>query len=197
MAKQKNDNAQVRQSKEWLTSALWDMMRQKPYNQITIQDIAVHAELDRRTFYRHFSSKEDILDQYLLSLLIPYFDGLQNAPLQSEYELTCSHFNFLQTHIDTLLLLKKQGLFGYLLGRYQDWIHLLRARQKLAPITEPEELLRLAFKTGGFFSVVSQWLEGDPVKPPEEMAQIIQHFMENGLSSLCTEEGLLINNEMA
>lgn len=54
----------AQQSKSWLTHSLLELMKEKSFSDITITEIAEKAQLDRRTFYRHFQSKKDILDRY-------------------------------------------------------------------------------------------------------------------------------------
>lgn len=43
-------------------------MEEKAYHTITISELADQANVGRKTFYRHFSSKEDVL--------VAYFDRL-------------------------------------------------------------------------------------------------------------------------
>lgn len=53
------------QSKEWLVKALQILMKTKNYSDITIKELAQKAGVDRKTFYRDFKSKEDVLRFYL------------------------------------------------------------------------------------------------------------------------------------
>jgi len=185
MAKRKDDNIQVKQSKQWMTDALLLLMEKKPYGQITIKDIAARADLDRRTFYRHFSSKEDVLDEYLGSLILPHLESVRRKGRQTEQEMIVYDFEFLYSHINLLRLLKRQNLFGYIMSRYSYYVkRSLEINGTAQGGTSPERF-RIAFKTGGFLNIAQQWLEDDPVKTPEEMSEIIQRILSNGLSSLC------------
>lgn len=56
------------QSKQKLAAALLEIMKQYEYKEITVTQITQEARLSRKTFYRLFSDKDDILN-----LL---FDGL-------------------------------------------------------------------------------------------------------------------------
>lgn len=51
-------------TKRCITDALFYLMQHKPYEKITITEIAQRAGVGRVTYYRHFSSKDDIIDQY-------------------------------------------------------------------------------------------------------------------------------------
>lgn len=52
---------QAERSKQAFITALLELLRQTPYQNITVDEIAAHANLGRSTFYRHFQSKADVL----------------------------------------------------------------------------------------------------------------------------------------
>lgn len=52
---------QAQRSKQALITALVELLRQTTYQNITVDQIAAHANLGRSTFYRHFPSKADVL----------------------------------------------------------------------------------------------------------------------------------------
>ncbi len=61
MASLERGQRQTERSKQALTTALLELLRQQSYQSITIQDIAGRANIGRSTFYRHFQSKADVL----------------------------------------------------------------------------------------------------------------------------------------
>jgi AcrR family transcriptional regulator len=67
-------NKQKQQSMQWLTDALLTLMSEKAYRGISITEICTRADLSRRTFYRLFESKEDILKEYVELLCLRYFE---------------------------------------------------------------------------------------------------------------------------
>lgn len=52
-------------SRHYVTEALFRLMESRPYNEITVSDIAKKAGVGRATFYRYFSSKEDVIGYFL------------------------------------------------------------------------------------------------------------------------------------
>lgn len=48
----------------------------KPYQEIFVIDISNQAHISRRTFYRNFKSKDDVINQYVISLLKKYTDWI-------------------------------------------------------------------------------------------------------------------------
>ena len=62
----------IDQSRAWLMQAFFVLLARHPYEAITITQIADQAQLSRRTFYRHFTAKDELLQKYLKMLLDRY-----------------------------------------------------------------------------------------------------------------------------
>lgn len=41
-------------TKEIIRDAFWELLEEKPYNKITVQDIVNRCQVNRNTFYYHF-----------------------------------------------------------------------------------------------------------------------------------------------
>ena len=71
MSAQRPDR-RVRRTRHRLKEALLELIDERDYDAITIQEITDRADVGRSTFYSHFGSKEDLLfsgfDRWLLSL---------------------------------------------------------------------------------------------------------------------------------
>ena len=52
-----------------ISDALICLMRQKHFSRITVTEICREADIGRKTFYRHFELKEDVIDFQLDVLL--------------------------------------------------------------------------------------------------------------------------------
>ena len=69
----------VERTRELLQKALIELIAERGYDAITIQDIVDHASIGRTTFYLHYSSKDDlfmscheaIMSQFHIGLLHP------------------------------------------------------------------------------------------------------------------------------
>lgn len=48
-------------TKETLSESMKELMREKPFDRISVNDICENAALSRRNFYRHFTDKFDLL----------------------------------------------------------------------------------------------------------------------------------------
>ena len=65
------------QSKQWILKALLVLMAEKDFSKITVKELAKRADLDRKTFYRNFNSKEEVLYLILEEMCQRYIQMLQ------------------------------------------------------------------------------------------------------------------------
>lgn len=56
-------DARVIQSREALRTAFLDLLKQKPFKDVTIRTITEHAGIGYNTFFRHNSSKDELLKE--------------------------------------------------------------------------------------------------------------------------------------
>jgi len=61
---EKHEDPRVSRTHKLITRAFVDLMAEKMFQSITIQDIADRATVNRATFYAHFEDKFDLLDRY-------------------------------------------------------------------------------------------------------------------------------------
>lgn len=74
---QSNNPSAIR-SKNEITAALLHLMKQYPYQDITVKQIVLEAGVAHKTFYRNFSSKNDVLDTYINCIMTDYVNQLKN-----------------------------------------------------------------------------------------------------------------------
>jgi len=74
LARKKVD-ARVRKTRDALGDALVELMQEKPFDSITVQDVLDRANVGRSTFYSHFSDKDDLQ----LSDADEFFEGISTA----------------------------------------------------------------------------------------------------------------------
>ena len=77
----KNDRRILR-TRKLLGEALIALIQEKDYSEITIQDIADRANVNRVTFYLHFRDKQDLLEQSAGAIFIDLTSKI--APLTGE-----------------------------------------------------------------------------------------------------------------
>lgn len=168
-------------SKKWITSALIDLMKEKPFNKITIREIANKAELDRRTFYRNFSSKEDILSYRILQLSAEYSTALKQ---EQSLSLSIALRVFCETayiHKDFILLLIENNLFALLLNVFDEVLPTIHhmVQDKFSETTSEKNIeYAFSYNAGGFWNVLHKWFKDDTELSPSQIAEIVVNLIE-------------------
>lgn len=100
-------NEQREFSRECLLNALLVLMEKQEFSKITITELCKKAGVTRLTFYRHFESKEDVLQDYFYKIFQIFF---QECVLNSNYsfiETLSRCFDYWQENRQYIILLEK------------------------------------------------------------------------------------------
>ncbi len=78
MKKRRKQNQATR---DRIVAAMMELTKEKPLSEITIQELADLAEVSRMTFYRNYTSKEDVFLSHIQEILMQYQkDDAQQDP---------------------------------------------------------------------------------------------------------------------
>lgn len=174
------ENPIALQSKRWLVSSSLCLMEKKSFSKITVSEIAEQAQLDRRTFYRNFSSKEDVLSFYIRGLSDEFVVALLNENTLTIPTILRIFFEMAEKYKSFLLNLKKENLLMFLLGSFNDLLPSIHAliEPKFQGNFEAENIEYVfAFNTGGFWNILVKWIDGDFNHSPADMARIVHNLM--------------------
>lgn len=163
-------------SREWLTNALLELMKNKPFREISISEIAEKADLSRRTFYRFFSSKEEVICFHLETIW-------RTGTLQLSADRDHSYFHTIRwylelwyEHKDLALLLYRNDLISLLLQEYNHLFHeVYLMRKGNYPLAKQPEAMKyaLSYSIGGLTNILWQWAGDGMQKSPEEIANLL------------------------
>lgn len=87
-------NPSALRSREWLRSAMLELLKENTYSHITIKDICNQADLSRQTFYQIFSSKEEIMEYHFMLLFEEFSEEYGNIDDSSVGKIAFHFFNF-------------------------------------------------------------------------------------------------------
>ena len=88
------EDRRIRRTKKLLKQALAQLMDEKEFKDITVKDITERADLNRGTFYLHYTDTYDILNkienEILFLLVLP---GASPALISAEHSSCCTWVN--------------------------------------------------------------------------------------------------------
>lgn len=99
----------VLRTKTNIRKAFYELMKEKKFNKITVQDIADRAFINRNTFYLHYLDKDDLLEKISdecfdkMRTKMDLFDeivSIENVREGNLYELSCMSFAALLEDIE-------------------------------------------------------------------------------------------------
>lgn len=158
---------QVDQSLEWFQQALAQLLQQVPYTQITVSALATRAGLSRRTFYRHYESIDQVLNELIATEITQLFKNIQKAKPQHFQAVVYAYFDYWQAHLDFLKSLAANDLLPQLLTALTQATN----ESLLAKMFPQAEPYIYAFAAGGIWNLMVAWLQAGANDSPEVMAQ--------------------------
>jgi len=167
------------QSKLWMEDALLKLMQTEKYQEITIQEITDNAGLSRRTFYRNYSSKDEILEGYFLKIWLEYRTLISQQIDLSLPNIARAFFTVMKEHIDFLTLVNRHRLLPIFLTKVDALLPPAFAEVKGEQLPFFKESIQyaLTFSSGGFMHILIRWLNDGAQKSPEEMAAVVKDFI--------------------
>lgn len=151
-----------------LAEALIALMEHTKMEHIHIKDIAKKAGVSRMSYYRYFSSKEELLSFYMKHILEEYFSTIDTSHFQS-YQHILDSLNFFYQYRDFALCVHEAGLSFLLLDALNDYIE----SQPLFQQETTEVSYSLYYYAGALYNTCMQWILNGTKEKPETIAKTI------------------------
>ncbi|MFS1663523.1 TetR/AcrR family transcriptional regulator [Streptococcus sp. zg-JUN1979] len=165
-------------SKDLFIRALLRLMHEKPLDEISIKEIVAEASLTRQTFYRHFTSKDDVLKTCLDQMYKECFSMIDSKHPKHLVEVLRAYFDYWLHYQKGIQILYQQNA---------QWVVndiVLVYEKGLKPYVEPyfnpdlgpntEYLWTYLF--GGLVQMKSKWFENHCRVSTQEMATMVYEF---------------------
>lgn len=159
--------------KECIADALIRLMENKTYEKITVQEITDCANVGRATYFRQFTSKEDVL-MYKIRLLWRRWaktHHIDKTHIYSVENLT-TFFEFIYSIRSINSVLVKSEKMNVL-------IIALSTEFGINDSTDPAERYRFCFITFGLAGVLTEWIKHGYKESPQDMIKFLSESSFN------------------
>lgn len=167
-------------AKECLFLSLMELMEQKKFQDISITELSEKAGFSRMTFYRNYTTKEDILIEYIQQCtesILLFFKANKDVEVVPFLELFFFTFrkeqrflkNLITSDLTYLLNLAFQKNAEILIKEYEDYGWYEDA------IIEP---YKIRFLAGGLIEVLISWAQKSMTESDTEMAQKVSRYLQ-------------------
>lgn len=174
---EKSKNPISIRSRKMITNALMELLKEKPYEDITVTDIAERAQLVRKTFYRNFTGKDEIIECYFQDICKKFIYEFQKNQVCNYYEYALIVFRFWKPYGKMLIFLNKKNLFDYFQKAFDQIAPLASDFFPCDDIEETRfEYYCHLYVCGGFRQILCEWLLHGTTETPETMAEYFNRF---------------------
>ena len=180
-------DARIRRTHERLGSALVELIREKPIDEVTVQEVLDRASVGRSTFYLHFRDKNDLL----LSQLEKFLETMSAAlSIRKEASHRVVPVAELYAHIGSQKKIYRaladsghlndffdlaQGYFARGIGRR------LTESGRVSNLPQCELDARASALAGSLLSLLRWWLDRGAKESPRAMDELFHRMVWNGL----------------
>lgn len=159
-----------------LKNSLITLLKEKPISSITVKEICENADINRSTFYAHYSNPFDLLEQIEEEIITDLNSYLSQYNFEKEEEALQMTEKLLE------YVASKHDIFRTLLNENRDHSFERRimdvARTFLDNHEDIPDISAYAgtFVISGSIYVIKHWLANDMDQSPKQIAQLINRF---------------------
>ena len=172
-------NRMSKQTKSSIIASFFELLQVMPYSKLTIKGISQNAGISRRTFYRFFKSKEDLLQDYFDNLLNDYLTTLKKYEPRDFENFIKLFFDFWKGNMNQLKLLEQRDLLTNMLSIYNKKIPQLYESfptvWHLKTSNNKEIAVATWFIVGGLWNVFVGCLANDSTYDDYNLAKVINN----------------------
>ncbi|MCU6791837.1 TetR/AcrR family transcriptional regulator [Paenibacillus sp. WQ 127069] len=180
----------IRKSQEAMKTAVIELMIEKNFDQITIQDISDRADVSRRTIYLHYTDKFDLLDKLIEEHIDELRELCDSAGNDADYmEAVLLWFKYFESHylFFSAMLASKGGSFFR--NRFLEFfLQELKKKENDMPegnnqgLTDGEDI-DIQFLGAAIVGVMEWWFKNGKPHAPSFMAQRLGSLLERNLEA--------------
>lgn len=180
----------VRKTRMQLRDGLAELMREKSIKEITVKELVEEVDINRSTFYLHYSDIYDMMEKVENELIENIEEVIDKHPVSPFGEKS---FSFIEDMFAILSENKKicTALLGpngdmTFLHRIEDMIyeHSMKVLRETYPQKVQELVYSYAFCMSGCVGLIKTWLKEEQGESPQEMAKLTFQLIMNTLNVL-------------
>ena len=186
------EDRRARRSRRLLKESLLELMKRKTFAEISVRDVTDAADMNRGTFYLHYSGTTELL-QSVETDLLEELQALVDAHMQETVAVGSVApvfepvLDFLVEHRETCTILFASSEASGFFQSLQQLVHqngapLVRTWFRPADPRLTDYLLN--FLAWGFIGLLTEWFEKDMALPKAELLSAAQRMADGAAAGL-------------
>lgn len=188
-SKKRPDRRQIK-TKRAIRDALITLMEDKDISQITIRELSDCADINRKTFYAHYNSVEDVLDEIEDNILAGLAElmragGIGGGSIDPDF-IFRSINAIINKDIDFYSHFARTGLISFLQTKVKNFFReslteYIASNTDIDKATVP---FVSEFIASGMVALYVDWFDGESRISLSELADLAANLMANGLGGI-------------
>lgn len=174
----------ILKSQEAIKNAVIELMSEKKFDDITIQDISDRANVSRGTIYLHYMDKYDLLDKLIEEHINKLREICESAAEMDFIDANLPWFEYLEQHylfFSTMLASKgapsfRSQFLEFLIEEFKDEVDTANGKNQGLN----EEVI-LQFIVTSYVGIVEWWFQNGMPYPPNVMAEQVGILLDRNL----------------
>lgn len=185
---EKRTDRRVRKTKAQLRAGLASLMKEKNVNDITVKELVEAVDINRSTFYLHYTDIRNMLESVEHEMLEEIENLIRDHPIglnENTFLFIADLFSILETNKD---------LCAALIGPTGDMAFIykiekiirensMKALTPYFPTALDDLKYSYDFYLNGCFGLVKSWLLNNGSETPEHMAKLTYHMVMNSMQA--------------
>ena len=149
----------ITKTRKAIYAAFLQLLNQKNFETITVQEIIDLADVGRSTFYSHYESKELLLDELCRYLFHHLFERVGNLTIEEYLTHIFSHFKKNQDHVTSLLFSKNDYFLRQLQKELEHHVYPMIAKDLQVSYPKIPASYLKHFVVSNFIETLTWWLK--------------------------------------
>ena len=187
----------VIRTRKAIATAYLELLTTTDYHKITITALAKKADIDRKTFYTHYASTDELFKDIIRQSITQSLSGLTLETLLHDPAYFTKQYLYI---LGTVIPLSKKQRAQILEHIPMDkflYYGITITREQIFPAVHElsEDIMRsvditLSFYLGGIFHAYACWLKSDNDLTFDELIEIVSAHVAQGLSGVTLQQTL-------
>lgn len=190
------EDRRARRTRRLLKESLLGLMRQKCFSEISVRDVTDSADMNRSTFYLHYTDTAQLLQSAEEDLLAEAQALIDSHIRESVEDRTVRHMfepilDFVVEHRETCTILFENNGVSQFTEHLQQLIQYNGAeiiRAWFRPKDEQQLSYLLGFITYGLIGLIREWFQGNMELSKEELLTTAERLVDGATARLLQSE---------
>lgn len=185
---EKRTDRRVRKTKAQLRAGLAKLMQKKSIKEITVKELVEEVDINRSTFYLHYTDIYNMLDEIECELLNSITDIIAAHPIglnKNTFPFIADMFSILAKNKDICTALMGPNGDSTFIYKIEDLVasNSMKALMECFQGTKDDLQYSYAFCINGCVGMIKDWLHENNSESPEHMAELMYSMVMNAMKS--------------